>query len=114
MSIYKACVRQLKWCVKPGASQSGGHGAAHAAAPITTWGGPVKVHRAEPAPRSRFVQQLELEPKQATEEPGASEQEDAAYAALLEAARCVSLFIHRCIQQLMNTLVLAALAGLRL
>ncbi|EIE19615.1 tubulin nucleotide-binding domain-like protein [Coccomyxa subellipsoidea C-169] len=70
-----------------GASQSSLEGAEQATPAVTTWSGPVTVHRAEPLPRSRFAQQLEVEPDEAPAGPSGNQEIDAAYDAISEAAR---------------------------
>ncbi|KAK9918811.1 hypothetical protein WJX75_007119 [Coccomyxa subellipsoidea] len=67
-----------------GASQSSLGGESQTTPAVTTWTGPVAVHRTEPTPRSRFAQQLELEPEEAPPGPRGS---DNAYETIAEAAR---------------------------
>ncbi|BDA46653.1 Protein misato homolog 1 [Coccomyxa sp. Obi] len=70
-----------------GASQSSLEGSSRGAPAVTTWTGPVAVHRADPVPRSRFVQQLELEPEEEPPGPSTSQDTSNAYHAIAEAAR---------------------------
>ncbi len=50
------------------------------------------MHRADPVPRSRFVQQLELEPEEEPPGPSPSQETSDTYGAIAQAARCCSLY----------------------
>jgi hypothetical protein len=70
-----------------GGSSSVGNSGAPA---VTSWDGPVAVHRAPRAQRSRFVAALEEEPDEATAASQTAEAADAFQEALEQAARHAS------------------------
>lgn len=74
-----------------GASQSSLEGTNRGTPAVTTWTGPVAVHRADPEPRSRFVQQLELEPENEPPGPSNTQEPSDGYDAIAEDARCCCL-----------------------